>query len=131
MIDAESITLRGRAAAEALMRDTCVVERSLGEVTDPATGVVSDVWETVYSGKCKVQGRTAVAVEPVSAGHRFTVEQLMVHLPVSAQSQLDDRVTIAEAVMDPDLVGLQLRLTELARGSYRTADRWNVEAVTG
>lgn len=131
MISAEAVTLRGRLAAEALMIDTCLVERSIGEVTDPVTGVVTDGWETVYEGACKVQGRTAQATVPEAGGHAFTVEQLMIHLPVSAQSRLDDRVTIQSAAMDPDLVGAMFRLTELARGTYRTADRWNVELVTG
>lgn len=124
-------TRRGRQRAEYLMSDSCLVERSVGEVTDPVTGVVSEGWETVYEGVCKVQGRQAQASSPVAGGHAFTVEQLMIHLPVSAQSRLDDRVTIMTATMDPDLVGATFRLTELARGTYRTADRWNVEAVTG
>lgn len=131
MMDAQAVTLRGRLAAEALMIDTCLVERSVGEVTDPVTGVVSEGWKTVYTGVCKVQGRQAQATSPVAGGHAFTVEQLMIHLPVSAQSRLDDRVTIVSATMDPDLVVATFRLTELARGTYRTADRWNVELVTG
>ncbi|MGP9528584.1 DUF6093 family protein [Glutamicibacter sp. AOP5-A2-18] len=130
MIDAQAITLRGREAAESLMLDTGLVERSLGLVTDPVTAVVSEVWETVYTGKCKLQGRQAQASTPDAGGHAFTVEQLMVHLPVSAQSLPGDRVTVLSSVMDPDLVGLKLRLTELGRGTYRTADRWNVELVT-
>lgn len=136
MISADAVTLRGRLAAEALMVDSCVVERLAGTVTDPVTGKVTEVWEPVYGAlpggaKCKVQGRSAVAVEPVAAGHRFTIEQLMIHLPVSAKSQTNDRVTVIAARMDEDLIGLQFRLTELARGSYRTADRWNVDLVTG
>lgn len=130
-MSASSATMRGRRKAESLMIDSCLVERSVGEVTDPLTGVVSDGWETVYEGVCKVQGRQAQASSPVAGGHVFTVEQLMIHLPVSAQSRLDDRVTIVTATMDPDLAGATFRLTELARGTYRTADRWNVEAVTG
>lgn len=139
--DAESAIFEGREAAEALMIDRCIVERRTGEtVTDPVTGVVGDAWARVYptesdiaagnDGKCKVQGRTAVAIEPSAAGHQFTIEQLMLHLPVSAKSQADDRVTIVAATIDPDLAGAEFRLTELARGTYRTADRWNVEMVT-
>src|SRR5690606_14148038 len=124
-------TRRGRQRAENLMIDTCLVERYAGEVTDPLTGVVSDGWETVYEGVCKVQGRQAQASSPVAGGHVYTVEQLMIHLPVSAQSRLDDRVTIVTATMDPDQVSATFRLPELARGTYRTADRWNVAAVTG
>lgn len=129
-MSASSANLRGRRKAESLMSDTCHVERSLGLVTDPVTAVVSEAWETIYSGKCKLQGRQAQASEPSAGGHMFTVEQLMVHLPVSALSVTGDRVTVLSSVMDLDLVGLKLRLTELARGTYRTADRWNVELVT-
>ena len=128
--DVSALILQGRQTAESLMRDTCVVERRSGQVTDPVTGVVSDAWVTLYEGRCKVQGRSAVASEPSAGGHVFTVEQLMVHLPVSAESRTDDRVTILSAELDPDLVGLKFRLSELDRGSYRTADRWNVDLVT-
>lgn len=120
-----------QAAAESLMLDECVVERATGEATDPVTGVVSDGWESVYSGKCKVQSRTAVAAEPVAGGHRFTLEQLAVHFPMGVNLRLDDRVTITASALDASLVGLQLRLTELPRGSIRTANRWEVELVTG
>ena len=129
--DATALTLQGRAAAESLMIDSCVVERLTGKTTDPVTGVVSDQWDQVYAGRCKVQGRLAASTSPLSGEHVFTVEQLMVHLPIAAQSQLDDRVTIMETELDSDLVGLKLRLKDLARGSFRTADRWNVELVTG
>ncbi|MGP9490055.1 DUF6093 family protein [Glutamicibacter sp. AOP5-A2-7] len=129
---AEAAIREGRIAAESLMVDACVVERDTGQTTtDPVTGKVVKVFETTYTGKCKVQGRSAVAVEPSAGGHVFTVEQLQVHLPVSAQSMLDDRVTVTVATVDEDLVGLVLRLTELARGTYRTADRWNVEMIAG
>lgn len=131
MISAELITLRGREAAESLMTDLCLIERqSTEEVTDPVTGTVTFPVVEVYAGKCKLQGRQAQASEPSAGGHVFTVEQLMVHLPVSALSLTGDRVTVLSSAMDPDLVGLKLRLTELARGTYRTADRWNVELVT-
>lgn len=124
-------TRRGRERAKALMTETCVVERASGSITDPDTAVVSESWVTVYTGVCKMQGQQSQATNPIAGGHVFTVEQLMLHFPVSAKPASGDRVTITSSVLDADLVGLQLRLTELARGTYRTADRWNVEAVTG
>lgn len=121
-----------QAAAESLMIDSCAVERSTGaQVTDPVTGVVTDEWLQVHSGRCKVQSRTAVAAEPVAGGHRFTLEQLAVHFPSGVNLQLDDRVTITSTTLDSSLVGLKFRLTELPRGSIRTANRWEVELVTG
>lgn len=121
-----------RDAAESLMLDSCIVRRATGgQVTDPVTGVVSDEVITVHSGRCKVQSRTAVAAEPVAAGHKYTVEQLMIHFPVGVNCQLDDMVTVTAAGLDASLVGLVFRLTELPRGTIRTANRWNVELVTG
>ena len=117
-------------ATESLMIDSCVVERRSGEVTDPVTGVVSDAWVTLYEGKCKVQGRSAVASERIAAGLLKVGEQLQVHFPVGQGFQLDDRVTIVSATLNADLAGNQYRFTENARGSIRTADRWNVEYLT-
>lgn len=118
-------------AAESLMIDECILERQTGDsVTDPATGAVTEEWASIYAGKFKLTGRVAQATSPEAGGHDFTVEQLMVHLPVSTASATGDRVTILATTLDPLLVGLQLRLTELARGSIRTAYRWNVELVT-
>lgn len=120
-----------QAAAESLMLDECILERRTGEtVTDPITGVVTDEWAQVYSGKFKLTGRVAQATTPEAGGHAYLVEQLMVHFPVSTSSAAGDRVTILATTLDPLLVGLQVRLTELARGGIRTAYRWNVELMT-
>jgi hypothetical protein len=129
--------LRGRVAAAALMLDTCTVRRPTGAlVTDPETGVDTPEMLPVYpigdtAGICKVQSAIAQAGSPVAGGHMFTVEQLELHLPVSSSLRAGDVATITAAALDPDLVGLKFRLVELARGSLRTADRWNVELVTG
>ena len=123
-------TRRGRAKAEALMIDTCIVERLSGTETNPTTGVVSDSWETIYEGKCKVQGRSAVAATPTAGKHMYTIEQLMVSLPITAHTKPGDRDTIVSAEIDEDLIDIQLQLTELDRGTFRTADRWNVDLVT-
>ena len=116
--------------AESLMVDDCLVERRSGQVTDPVTGVVSDSWVTLYEGRCKVQGRSTVASERIAGGLLKVGEQLQVHFPVGQSFRLDDRVTITDTLLNPDLVGNKYRLTEMARGSIRTADRWNVEHMT-
>lgn len=129
-MSAQELTLRARVAAEELMRDTCTAARPTGGfVTDPETGVDTPASESVYAGRCKVQTTVAQAASPDAGGHQFTVENLQLHLPVSAELRTGDQVTITES-WDPQLVGLVFRLVELARGTYRTADRWNVELVT-
>lgn len=139
-VSATNVTLEGRAFAEEQMRDTCTAVRPTGGfVTDPETGVDEPESVHVYPtpeqiaagnpGRCKVQTRVAQAASPDAGGHQFTVENLQLHFPVSAELQNGDQVTITES-WDPQLVGLVFRLVELARGTYRTADRWNVELVT-
>lgn len=129
-VSATDVTLEGRAFAEEQMRDTCSASRPTGGiVTDPVTGVDSPEFMPVYTGKCKVQTTVAQAASPDAGGHQFTVENLQLHFPVSAELQTNDQVTITES-WDPQLVGMVFRLIELARGTYRTADRWNVELVT-
>lgn len=126
---AESVVLQGRAVAESLMSDACTVRRPGPDVTDPDTGVVAPGLVVVYAGPCKVQSNQQVASEPSAGGHNFVVENLKVHFPVSSQLRIDDVVTIDSSVMDPDLNGLDFRLVDMPRGTYRTADRWNVELV--
>lgn len=125
----EAMTRRGRRRAARLMIATGVVHRPGPEVTDPDTGVVTPGLVEVYGGACKVQGATAQAASPEAGGHAYVVESLQLHFPVSSQLKIDDVVTITASPMDPDLVGLTFRLVELARGTFRTADRWNVELV--
>ena len=133
-------TVAGQMQAELLMQDVCTGARPTGGfVTDPETGVDEPEFVRVYPtpaqiaagnpGRCKVQTTVAQAASPDAGGHQFTVENLQLHFPVSAELQTGDQVTVTES-WDPQLVGLVFRLVELARGTYRTADRWNVELVT-
>lgn len=115
--------------AESLMLSTATAHRPGQETTDPETGETTPGLTEVYSGRCKVQGATAQAASPETGGHAYVIESLQLHFPVSSQLFIDDVVTVTASPMDPDLVGLRFRLVELARGTYRTADRWNVELV--
>lgn len=118
-----------RAQAEAMMTDTGSVRRPGPEVTDPETGVVTPGMVEVYAGKVKLQGARALAGEQVAGGHKFIIENLQLHFPVGSGLRIDDVCTLTASVLDPDQVGLSFRLTEKDRGTYRTADRWNVELV--
>ncbi|GAA3699122.1 DUF6093 family protein [Zhihengliuella alba] len=123
----EAATLEGRFWAESLMTDSCTVFRPGSEATDPETGVVSPTFTTAYTGKCKVQSSGLQAKEEAAGATNYYFGQLAVHFPVTSQLRIDDQVVIDASPMDPDLVGLRLRLVEMARGTYKTADRWAVE----
>lgn len=122
-------TMRGRVAAEAIMFNECVVSRPGVPFTDD-DGIVSTPLVEVFTGPCKVQTTVAQAASPVAGGHAFTVENLQLHVPALTVLQTGDTAMIMTAGLDPSLVGLIFRLVELARGSQRTAARWNVELVT-
>jgi len=125
------MVLRGRARAEALMIDTCLVRRPGEDQTDWQTGNVSPTYTPVYEGKCKVQLTAAQSTSPEAGEAQFTVQSLRVDVPVSAGPlQVDDTVTITASVLDPQLVGSVFRVVELFRKSMATAQRTRVEWVS-
>lgn len=129
MREPDEVLQRGREAAESQMTNACTARRPGVPFTDP-DGVVVTPLVDVYTGPCKVQTTVAQAAQPVAGGHKYTVENLQLHFPALTTLQTGDVATITTAGLDPSLVGLTFRLVELARGSQRTAARWNVELVT-
>lgn len=133
-MSATSVTLRGRAAAEALMQDACTITRLTGSSTDPETGVVTPTYTTIYSGRCKIQQR-APAAAPTDVGEAAVfVGQLELHLPVSDATALvapDDLVTLTACALDGSLVGRAFRLRGPAHKSYATARRFPMVEVAG
>ena len=129
-MSAVAATLRGREAAEALMLDACTVTRPGDPVTDPDTGSVTPGSTLVYSGPCKVQQTISQASNPSAGGHSFTVQDSRVDFPVTAGPlAVDDVVTMAASVLDPQMVGRVFRVTELFHKSYATAQRTTVSEV--
>jgi len=130
-VSAEAAVIAGRREAEALMVDACTVTRPGDPVTDPETGNVTPSSTFVYSGPCKVQQTISQASNPNAGGHSFTVQDSRVDFPVAAGPLLvDDVVTITASVLDPQLVGREMRVVELFHKSFATAQRTRVEEVT-
>lgn len=107
-----------RAHAESLMVDSCTItSRRLDESgepvreMDPVTLELTDVWDEVYAGRCRVQRPGAVMVgrEPVVGGVEFNVETVHVQVPLTVLGvKTNDRVTITAvgAISDPENLGL-------------------------
>ena len=122
--------MRGRTAAEALMLDSCTVERSAGTVTNPDTGKVYPALTAIYTGPCKIQQTLAQSSNPVAGEHRYTVQDTRWDTPVSAGPfKVGDVVTITAAVLDSQLVGRVFRVVETFHKSGATAQRTRVEEV--
>jgi hypothetical protein len=134
----QSVTLRGRAAAESGMTDACTVRRIASSSTDPETAVVTPTYTTIYpvsgTGVCKVQ-QSAPAGGPTDVGEAAVyIGQLTLHLPVSddtAAVRPDDLVTITACVLDASLVGKTFRLRGPAHKSFATARRFPMVEVSG
>lgn len=125
-----ALLARGRAAAEALMRDTCTIRRVIGETTGPG-GVVVPTYSVIYTGKCRVQQPNAQAT-PQSPGEAYVLMlRLEVHLPMSVTGlQAEDQVTVDSSVHDPDLPGRVFLIRDLAHKSHATARRVGVQERT-
>lgn len=127
----ESALAAGREAAEARMLDACTMGRPGGApITDPDTGVVTQQLDPVYTGKCGLQQTLAGAANPVSGGHKFTVQSSSLSIPVAAgPARVGDIVTITAAAQDPFLAGRTFRVEELLHKTNATAQRLRVSEI--
>lgn len=122
----QELLIRGRAAAEAGMVDTCQIRRVTAQTTDDLTGEVDKTYADPdpYTGKCRVQ-QTRL---PSSADHEagqdtIVLLTLEVQLPMAVTGlQLGDEITVT-ASQDPDLVGRTFLVRALAHKTEATARR--------
>jgi hypothetical protein len=131
MLNPAPVLARGRAAAEALMVDACLIERETGEATSTTTGAVTPTYTTLYSGKCRIQQRTTEARVEDTAEQYDRMLRLEVQLPMSVTGlKVDDRVTVTASVHDADLAGRQVWIRHLAHKTHATARRVVAEELT-
>ena len=125
---ATSALLRGRAAAESLMVDECVITRPGEVVTDPDSGEVRNSAETVYAGKCKVQSKNSATASPEAGGAVFTVVSRQVHIPVDDNLVIKDGdVVTITAAAQAIRVGKQYRVEGFTPDTFDTAFRLPVK----
>ena len=121
-----------REQADSAMLDTCTVHRPGPPVTDPDTGAVTPSLTLLYTGPCKIQQTLAQSSNPEAGGHQFTVQDTRWDTPVDAGVfEVNDVVTMVEAILDPQLTGRVYRVTDPFHKTGATAQRTRVEEVTG
>lgn len=132
-VTAESATLQGRAAAEALMVDACRIERPDGAgAVNEVTGRVEPRWAAVYEGACRFQQPALLTVLAETPGLQSTLQRFVVSVPIEvAAARVGDRVTATACRLDPQVVGRQFRVIALHHKSQATARRFTAEEVTG
>lgn len=135
-LNANAATLRGRAAAEALMQDTCRIERIVTSTTDQDTGEVVETKETVYEGKCRFQA--ARSFRTFDSGTRnvgeryFYIDDVLLQVPMTVDGvQNEDACTCVTSVLDTALVGKEFVIQGLMMKSHSTTRRYALKYVNG
>lgn len=123
------LLVKGRAAAESLMVDTCTVTRVTGRTLDEDDGTYSDTTSIVYSGKCRIQVRNAaVAALPLSGEREVVAFMLELQTPMTgAALAVGDVVTVTASLYDPTLADRVFRVREVFHKSHATARRTLVQ----
>jgi hypothetical protein len=130
-MSAISTTMQGRAAAEALMTDACVVRRVTGRVLDQTSLEYVDTTAVVYSGACRVRAQNVQDSEAEAGERTVTLRGYVVSVPVVASGvHVNDVAEVTASVLDPELPGTLLRVLGPAKGSTITARRFRCEEVT-
>lgn len=132
MVNPAPALTRGRAAAEAIMVDACIITRVTGESTNEDTGVVTPTTAEVYDGKCRVQqsqlGADSTPADPGEAYVRLVAFELQLPMSVTGL-RVGDVATITASALDPDLVGRAFNILGLAHKTHATARRLQVQEV--
>lgn len=114
----------GRALAESLMVDSCLVERPGDPELDRVTGTLEPIPAVVYVGRCRIQTWQPQESTPETAGHTASVQRYFVHLPVGSYApEIGDVVLVDTATLDPNLVGRRFRVVALLHKTAATAYR--------
>lgn len=125
---ASGITLMGRKQAEALMQSTVIVTRKTGSSVDHATGLEVDTFDTIYSGKCRLQ---FVFVRPEQAnvsGQELAHERGVLSLPIIGSNGIkaDDLATVTIGALDPGTT-VSGRIESPFAKTHATARRFPLE----
>jgi hypothetical protein len=127
----ESLLARGRAAAERLMVDACVIRRKTGESPGPGGVITTTYGPDLYSGKCRVQTKTETGAATTVGEATVYVGRHEVQLPITVTGLAEgDHVEITASVSDPDLVGKVFTVRDITAKTHLTARRVVVTEVT-
>lgn len=120
----------GRAAANALMTDTCTVTRISTATTNATTGAVTAASAVVYTGRCRVQSYQPFEETPEVGERTATVQRYGAHFPMGAfVPTVGDVVTITASTHTPAMVTKKYRIVAPFTKTHATAQRCYVEEV--
>ena len=129
---ADTITLVGRRAAEALMVDVCTITRGGAQTFNPVAGdYITSSAAQVYTGKCRVRTATTPDRTADTGDRQVSLRTFTIQLPTVVTTVfIDDVVAVTSSTLDPDLVGAHMRVTSVGKGTHVTARRLTAEEIT-
>jgi len=133
---ATSASLAGRRLAESMMTDTCRIESADSErVWNPDTlsyDQDQEPDEVSYTGPCRVKYGATQPRALDAVGQPVTEQQLQLHLPVLASSDVvvGQIAEVLSSVTDPALVGRRFRISGTFAQTNATARRFPVEEAS-
>jgi hypothetical protein len=132
-VTAESAVAAGRAAAEALMTDTCQVGFDKQSDVLDEHGEYPMVFTPVYDGPCRFKAGNVQASD-VEAASQLLVSQLAtLSLPIGTSVDVRNgmQVRVTGSLTDPALPGTVATIKAPFRSAYSTARRFAAEVVSG
>ncbi len=130
-MSATSVTLRGRAFAEARMLDTGAVTRPGTPTVNQDVGSTTPTSTAVYTGKCRI--RQAVVMDrPLESGQaQRYVQHSILSLPIAAPAlKTDDIFTLTASALTANLIGRTWHVRGLSGDTDATAARYEIAEVT-
>lgn len=122
----------GRRRAEELMADTCQIFVLGDPVLDPVTGDNTRPETLTYAGKCRARPVLSTGDgRSVDVGRASeTLLKHLVSIPHIADDVAANQHVRITASADPSLIGLELVVRGIARGTHITARRLVCEEVS-
>lgn len=117
------------------MKDACIIRRKTGDTPDPDNKLKRiPIYDTIYTGKCKLQQGNAGPNEATVPGQSLAVQSPELHLPlVGSEDVLPGDVAeitaVDPVVGDPALIGRKYTVKGVAGKSFATARRLPVESL--
>ena len=140
-VSAESVIVTGRRFQESQFVSSCIIRRQVGEVFNETIGEYEPVWDVVYSdadsddvgGPCLLKFGSPSVREVDAQSQQLVRQQPVLKLPVdtSAGVRVDDVAELTSNPLDPQRVGLKVRVSGDHVGTLTTARRFPVEVVSG
>ena len=114
------------------MQDSCTVRRKTGETVDEDTFDVVPIYETVYTGRVKMQTYEGHEVERESAGQTVVQQRSSAHFPVGSFHPIPGDILTITASHDDLLVDRAFRIVqEYPVKTFATAYRVFVDENIG